>query len=78
MMCVRMPLGKCLKASSGCLLFRNDVLREQGADTVPVLSPMASSKMCSSESCWSFLDTRNIQPAPVIKNAEKKKEVVPP
>lgn len=58
MMYFRMPLGRCVKASSGCLLLGNDVLSEQGADTVPVLSLMANSKIRSSESCWSFLDTR--------------------
>lgn len=44
-MCFRMPLGRCFKASYGCLLLGNDVLCEQGADTVPVLSLMANSKI---------------------------------
>lgn len=58
MMCSRMSLGRCFKASSGCLLLGNDVLCEQGADIVPVLSLMANSKIQSSKSCWSFLDAR--------------------
>lgn len=45
MMCFRLPLGRCFKANSGCLLLGNDVLCEQGADTVPVLSLMANSKI---------------------------------
>ena len=44
MMCFRMPLGRCFKATSGCLLLGNDVLFEQGVDIVPVLSLMANSK----------------------------------
>lgn len=39
-----MPLGRCFKARSGCLLLGNDVLCEQRADTVPVPSLMANSK----------------------------------
>lgn len=39
-----MPLGRCFKATSGCLLLGDDVLCEQGADTVPALSLMANSK----------------------------------
>ena len=38
MMCFRMPLGRCFKATSGCLLLGDDVLCEQGADIVPALS----------------------------------------
>ena len=44
MMCFRMPLGRCFKATSGCLLLGDDVLCEQGADIVPALSLMANSK----------------------------------
>lgn len=30
MMCFGLPLGRCFKVSSGCLLLGNDVLCEQG------------------------------------------------
>lgn len=66
-MCFRVPQGRGCKASSGCLLLGNDV----GVDTVPVLSPMANSKIPSSESCWSLLH-KDIQPASVIKTQGTK------
>lgn len=74
MMCFRMPLGRCFKATSGCLLLGNDVLCEQGADIVPVLSLTANSKteaLKAAGHSW----MQNIQPASVIKNKGNRREL---